>query len=290
MRQVEQREYEFSPLAQVQQWSEVEAGRPLFESLLVFENYPVDPLLEAGQDLRINRVEAKEATNYPLTLIAAAGSKLHLRFLFDRSRFDDPWISRLEGHLARILEGLASGAEGRVVDLGLLTREEEHRLLSDWNETAAEYRREATLTDLFAEQVKGSPERVAVGAGGEERTYRELDVRSSQLGRYLKGLGVGPEVRVGVCLERTVDLPVALLAILKAGGAYVGLDPAYPAERLSFMVSDSGIEVLVTQEGLLGQLPGTDARVVCVDRDWSEVSRESGRPFESRVDLRIWPT
>jgi non-ribosomal peptide synthetase component F len=263
-RQVEQRQYEYSPLADVQKWSEVEAGRALFESLLVFENFPVDPSARPPGDLQIRSPARLERTNYPLLVLALPGDRFRFHLVYDRSRFDDAAIERMESHLTRIVTALAAGLEAPVGELPLLATDEE-RALAGWNETAAAWRRDRTIPELFREQAAVTPDAVAVASGGDSLTYRALAARVDALAARLRALGVGPEARVGVCLQRSLDLPVALLGAMQAGGAYVPLDPAYPSERLAFMVRDAGVQVLLTEESLRDVVPAGHARVLCLD-------------------------
>src|SRR5262249_13916720 len=128
--------------------------------------------------------------------------------------------------------------------------------------------------ELFQQQAKQTPKAVAIRFEQERLTYRELNLRANRLAHHLGKLGVGPETLVGVYLERSTEMVVALLGILKAGGAYLPLDPAYPQERLAFMLEDSGVKVLLTQQRLLGQLPAHQARTLCLDADWERISRE----------------
>jgi amino acid adenylation domain-containing protein len=160
---------------------------------------------------------------------------------------------------------------------------EHHRLLVEWNDTTAEYPVDRCIHELFEAQVQRTPEATALTHAGAHLSYRELEHRANQLGRYLQSLGVGPEVRVGICMERSLEMVVGLLGILKAGGAYVPLDPRYPRERLRLMVESSGIPVLVTQERVLPELPALSARTVCLDRDWSAIAREQPVRPQARV-------
>jgi non-ribosomal peptide synthetase component F len=151
----------------------------------------------------------------------------------------------------------------------LLSKQERHQLLTEWNETAVEYPQEQCIHELFEQQVEHTPEAIALVFATEQVSYRELNERANQLAHYLRQLGVGPEARVGICVERSVEMVVGLLGILKAGGAYVPLDAQYPEERLRFMLADAQVGVLLTQEQLLARLPEHEAQVVCLDRDWS---------------------
>jgi non-ribosomal peptide synthetase component F len=162
----------------------------------------------------------------------------------------------------------------------VLSDDEREQLLVEWNDTAVEYPPEQCIHELFEAQVTRSPEAVALVYEAEQVSYGELNERANQLAHYLRELGVGAEGRVGICVERSVEMVVGLLGILKAGGAYVPLDAQYPEERLRFMLADAQVEVLLTQEQLLGRLPEHEARVVCLDRDWEEIGQQSKENLE----------
>src|SRR3954467_11980221 len=168
-------------------------------------------------------------------------------------------------HYQTLLQAAAEDPALRLSELAVLTAAERDQVLVGWNATAREYPREATLPALFAAQVERTPEAVAVAFEGQALTYRELNREANRLANHLLSLGVGPEVRVGICVERSLEMVVGLLGILKAGGAYVPLDPAYPQERLAFMLVDSQTPVLLTQQHLREKLPGQPAAVVCLD-------------------------
>ena len=193
---------------------------------------------------------------------------------YNTDLFEPATVTRLLGHLRALLEGVAANPELRLSELPLLPADEQRMMLSDWNATAAELPAGETLHGLFEQRVRESPEAIALDMAGERMSYAELDGRASQLARYLRRLGVGPEVLVGLAMERSLDMVVGLLGILKAGGAYVPLDPEYPAERLAYMIQSSGLPVLVTEEKLIESLPRSSARVVALDRAWPEIAAE----------------
>ncbi|HEX8474859.1 MAG TPA: amino acid adenylation domain-containing protein, partial [Pyrinomonadaceae bacterium] len=272
-RQVELRQFEYSPLVQVQGWSEVARGVPLFESLLVFENYPVDASFKQQlAQLSIDNVHKIERTNYPLTLLAVPGTELLLHISYDRRRFSDATIKRMLGHLSTLLEGMVANPTQRLSSLPLLTQTERHQLLVEWNDTATAYPPDISLHELFQQQVARTPDHIAVRFEDEQLSYAELNTRANQLAHRLRAAGVGVETRVGVCVERSIEMVVALLGILKAGGAYVPLDASYPPERLTFMHRDAQVKLLLTQQRLLEALPARDAEVICLDRDWDGIS------------------
>ena len=159
-------------------------------------------------------------------------------------------------------------------ELPLLTDGERRQLLVEWNDTAADYPRDQCIHQLFETQAARTPEAVAVVFEDRQLTYAELNARANQLAHYLRELGVGPEVLVGICVERSLEMVVGLLGILKAGGAYVPLDPDYPPERLAFLLQDTQAPVLLTQQALLERLPPHQAHVVCLDADRQPIAQQ----------------
>jgi amino acid adenylation domain-containing protein len=160
----------------------------------------------------------------------------------------------------------------------MLSESEERQLLLEWNETQRDYPQGIGLHQLIEQQVERTPESIALVSGQQQLSYRELDARSNQLAHYLRSLGVTPDMPVGVLMERSVEMVVALLSILKAGGAYVPLDPQYPQERLAFMADDAKLPVLLAQRHLIDKLSAHGARVLYLDDDWSEIARQSEQP------------
>ncbi|MEJ1929594.1 amino acid adenylation domain-containing protein, partial [Nostoc sp. NIES-2111] len=263
--------YEYSPLMQVQAWSNVPRNLPLFESIVVFENYPMDASLkEWGGNLKVNNIQSLEKTNYPLTVMAVPGTELELKLLYDRRRFDAATITRMLGHFSTLLESIATNPSQQLKDLPWLTVDEKHQFLIDWNNTQAEYPAQC-IHQLFEAQVDKTPDAVAIEFADQQLTYRELNQRANQLAHYLQELGVKPEVLVGVCVERSLEMLIGLLAILKAGGAYLPLDPAHPLERLTYILGDAQVSILLTQQKLPVTLPTTSAKTICLDTDTASI-------------------
>jgi amino acid adenylation domain-containing protein len=197
--------------------------------------------------------------------------------------FERGTAARMAGHLERLLEQVAADPDRRISRLELTTRSERARLLG-WNRTTARYPADRCIHQLFEEQARRTPGAVAVACGGASLPYAELDARANRLARHLRRLGVGPEVRVGVCLERGPELLVSILGVMKAGGAYVPMDPAHPAERIAYMLDDSGVGVVLTQERLRARLPlSAGLAVVAVDSAWDRIGEESAEAVESGV-------
>ncbi|MCA9973778.1 MAG: amino acid adenylation domain-containing protein, partial [Anaerolineales bacterium] len=194
---------------------------------------------------------------------------------YNTDLFDAATIERLAAHLEVLLTAVAAAPEQRLADVPLLTPAERRMLLVDWNQTAMAYPRTACLHELVAETAVARPDAIAVDFEGAQLTYRELDARANRLAHYLQGLGVGPDVLVGLHVERSLEMIVGVLGVMKAGGAYVPLDPAFPADRLAFMLADSGAPVLLTQERLKESLiPENKVRIVCLDADWDAIAQQ----------------
>jgi amino acid adenylation domain-containing protein len=201
-------------------------------------------------------------------------------WVYNAEVLDRESVVKMQKGFTAFLQGIVSDPQQHTSVLPLLTQQERERVLAEWNATQTDYPKETCLHQLFEAQVERAPEAVAVIFEGQHLTYRELNRRANQLAHHLRQLGVGPEVLVGLCVERSLDMMVGLLGILKAGGAYVPLDPAFPAERLAFMLEDSQAAVLVTQQHVLARLTAPGTRVVCLDADAAVLARNSeANPF-----------
>jgi surfactin family lipopeptide synthetase A len=205
------------------------------------------------------------------------------RFTYNTDLFDAATIARMGVHFQTLVQGIVARPDQPLSVLPLLTPAERHRLLVEWNNTQTGFPRDRCVHQLFEASASRTPNATAVVFEKEQLPYCELNRRANQLAHYLLNLGVGPDVLVGICVERSVDMVVGLLGILKAGGAYVPLDPAYPHERLSFMLEDAEVSVLLTQSQLVARLPERRARVVCLDSDWDAVAKESAENPASKV-------
>ena len=284
--QVESEQYSYNSLVDIQGWSEVSRGTPLFESIVVFENYPVDEAVKSpNHSFSIESIHSIEQTNYPLTVIAAPGKQLLVKINYDTSRFDDGAIARMLGHFQTLLEGIVTNPQQRILQLPLLTATEEQQLLVEWNNTQVDYlqNKYKCIHQLFEEQVERTPDAIAVVFENQQLTYNQLNAKANQLAHYLRSLGVGADVLVGICVERSLEMIVGLLGILKVGGAYVPLDTNYPQERLSFMLEDAAVSILLTQQRLIEKLPEHQAKLVCLDTNWQLISQFSQDNFISNV-------
>ena len=247
---------------------------PLFQVMFVLQNAPRAEFKLSGLTLTRMRVETK-TSKFDLTLFATeSAGNLRLAFEYNTDIFDASRIERMLDHLRIVLEGVVRKPETSIEALEILTSAERKRLLVEWNETAAEFAAKS-IPELFEAQVERTPDDVALVFETQQLTYRELNNRANQLAHYLKRCGVGPELLVGVCVQRSLEMVVALLGIMKAGAAYVPLDPAYPIERLRFILENAEARLLLTQESLLTLVPESQAEVISLDSEWLEVSKQS---------------
>jgi amino acid adenylation domain-containing protein len=250
------------------------ARHPLFQISFV-ASPPQTPEWNLSR-IRISRFDLpSRTTEFDLTVRIGIGGKFEITIEYASDLFQAATIARMAGHYQTLLSGIVSNPDQCLSRLPLLTQAERHQLLMEWNNTQANYPRNRCVHQLFEAQADKTPEATAVVFEKQQLTYSELNRRANRLAHHLVKLGVGPDVLVGICVERSLDMVVGLLAILKAGGAYVPLDPAYPLERLSFMLEDAELPVLLTQDRVRRNLPESSARIVCLDTDWNEIEKES---------------
>ena len=236
---------------------------------LKMESLPLSVELKARFDLEVNFWEVSD--------------RLEAVWCYSTDLFDAPTINQMGQHFQNLLTAIAANPNMGIFELSMLSDEERYQLLSLWNETHTDYPSDKCIHQLFEEQVKRTPDAVAVVCSAQQLTYNELNCRANQLAHYLQKLGVKPEELVGICLERSLDMIVGLLAILKVGGAYVPIDPDYPQERISFMLQDTQVKVILTCESLQTSLPNHQSIVVCLDKDWQQINQASQENLNSTV-------
>jgi natural product biosynthesis luciferase-like monooxygenase protein/amino acid adenylation domain-containing protein len=242
---------------------------PLFQVLFILQNTPVHPLALPGLTLEQVDVDAG-AAKFDLTLSLVAGDGGYTGHLeYNTDLFDAATIERLAGHYVSLLESAVTAPDRPIGRLNLLPAPERTELLAQWNDTAVDLPVDATLVSQFEAQVRATPDAKAASFEASTLSYVQLNARANRLARHLRTLGVGPDTFVGIYVERSLEMLVAMLATLKAGGAYLPLDPAYPSDRVAFMLEDSGAPVVLAQARLTSKLPATTATVVRVDADES---------------------
>ena len=208
--------------------------------------------------------------------VVATSRDLHVRFSYRTDSFEHATIERMMGHFLRLLQSAIATPGESVSRLPMLTAAERHQLVVEWNHASVEYKPKKCIHQLVEAQVARTPDAVAVTCEGKSLTYGELNRRANQLAHYLRKRGIGPETLVAMCMERSLDMIVGILGVLKAGGAYLPLDLSYPAERLAFMIEDANPPAVITQKHLEAKLPQHKAEIICIDRDWTAIARESG--------------
>jgi len=270
------RNFEHTPLALIQKWSDIPPGSSLFESVIGFERCG---LTSASEKLRSGwencSIELYENPSFPLTLSGYIDQTMVLDISYNHGRFDDQAIIRLLGHLKVVLGGFIADPGSSIAKVSLLSDAEKNKILIEWNDTRREGPHKKCIHELFESQVELNPEKLAVVYNDEKITYGELNRRSNQLANYLKNIGVGPEVVVGFCLVRSIDLVISILGIMKAGGAYFPLDPAYPDDRLAYLLSDSKISILIINQAIQKKLPGDGVKIIDLESDWVVISQHS---------------
>ncbi|NPC83010.1 non-ribosomal peptide synthase/polyketide synthase, partial [Pyxidicoccus fallax] len=248
---------------------------PLFQVMFALQNTPRGALEMRGLSLRSLAPEDSPA-KFDLDLGLAQTPEGFAGVLqYSTALFDAATATRMVEHLLTLLRAALAHPEQPLASLPLMDEAEQRRLLGEWNATVAPFPADASVHDLFSAQASRTPEALAAVSDSGSLTYAELETRSGLLASHLRQLGVRPGTLVALCMERSLELPVALLAILKAGGAYVPLDPAYPRERLAFMLQDTAAPILLTQQHLRGLLPEGPA-VVCLDSGWETGHIPSG--------------
>ncbi|MGF1737867.1 amino acid adenylation domain-containing protein [Photobacterium satsumensis] len=286
--QVKIMEHEQTPLADIQAWSPLANSEALFDSIVVVENYPMgDVLMKQEGPLAIRSVRFDEITNYPITLIAMPGEQLSFKLVFDPDKVAANAAETMLSHFVCLLESIAAQPDRAVSQLAYLPQDEVAALLAMSRGVEAEYP-SLPLPALVAQQASLLPSAVALKCADQSLTYLQLQQKSDQLAHWLVEQGLGKGDLVGLCMERSVDMVISMLAIMKAGCAYVPLDPDYPAERLGFILEDCEARLVLTQQQLLARLQGLALREVtwcAVDEAWDRIGQYSYLPVDVSVAM-----
>jgi amino acid adenylation domain-containing protein len=281
--QVSSRQYQYTPLQEIQKLTPVSGD--LFDSLLVFENYPVSKVIKQKTwGLKIGNMQMQEQTNYPLTITILSADKTNISFSYNKLILDKEYVTEIRDHFENVLTQIITDEKNSTLsEIKLLTKAEEQKLLFEFNDTASEYPKDKTIVDLFEEQAAKTPDNVAVVFEDKQLTYRELNERSNQLAHYLQSKGVTTETLVPVCIERSIEMIIGILGILKAGGAYVPIDPEYPEERIKFMLEDTAGPVVVSSKENKNRLPlPKEFEIIEIDNDPS-ISKQSKNNLHTNV-------
>ena len=257
---------------------------PLFQVMFVLHNAPIPALEMAGLTFESVVDDNNRNVMFDLVLHATETEEgINGALDYNTDLFEENTICRMVDHLQTLLSRIVANPQQRLSELPLLSESEQHQLLWEWNNTKVEYPRQQCIHQLFETQAEKTPLSVAVVFESEQLTYRELNAKANQLANHLRSLGVKPEVLVGICVERSLEMLIGLLAILKAGGAYIPLDPNYPKERLKFILEDTQAPVLLTQASLLERIPQHKAQVICLDDDYGTIAQQSQKNLPSEL-------
>ena len=256
---------------------------PLFQVIMVLQNTPLGELKFSGLNVESLEIEAFESRFDLVLELNETINGIAGRIEYNTDLFEREWIERMIGHFKVLLEFIISNSKVDISDIEILTSAEKQQLLVEWNDTKVDYPREQCIHQLFEEQVEKTPDNVAVVFEEEKLTYRQLNEKANQLGHYLQKKGVKPESLVGICIDRSLDMIVGLLGILKAGGAYVPIDPAYPKERISFMLEDTECRIVLTKKHI--EQPITSSEILYLDSDWDKIEIESTENVKSNINI-----
>jgi amino acid adenylation domain-containing protein len=269
----------FEKLVEALQTNRDLSYNPLFQVMFVLQNQATDNIWKTEE------LETETAKFDILLSMIESEGELIGTLEYNTDLFNADTISRMIGHFQTLLEGIVKNAYQSISELPILTTVELQTLLVDWNKTQVEYPEFACIHQFFAAQVEKTPDAVAVVFEYQKLTYQELNKKANQLAHYLQKLGVKPDTLVGICMERSLEMVIGILAIMKAGGGYLPLDPSYPPERLAFMLTDAQLSFLLVQTHLVEQLPPHQAKVINVDKNWGEFANYSELNPESNVQL-----
>ena len=254
-------EFEGTPLTEIRKYCDIGINGNMFDSIVVIENYPLDKFIKEKESvLQVSLSSIFEMTNYALTLVISTEENIGLRFIYDPASFEKDTVQRLMEHYSNILMEMVNKPDATISHIEMLSEEEKRHILFDLNNNLMEYPKDATVCSLFEKQVQKTPDHTAVVFGNESMSYRQLNQRANKLAKLLSKKGVGPEVVVGIMLDRSIDMVVSLMAILKAGGAYLPIDINLPVDRVLYMLQNSGAKFLITKQSDVGEIPFTQLR------------------------------
>lgn len=262
---------------------------PIFQIMFSVEKSPISQREFAGLTANSFSIESKTAKfDLDVTVFEEGISELIVQWNYNTDLFNLSAIERMAGHFQALLKGIVIDSKQAISQLPLLTKFEQEQLLIGWNNRATDYSQDKCIQQLFEEQVENTPDAIAVIFQKQQLTYRELNNRANQLAHYLRSQSVAAEQFIGISVERSLEMIVAILGVLKAGAAYIPLDPVYPSDRLSYMIADANISVILTQNKLRSQLSAHQAEFICLDSDWENIAPYSQEnPIKTNTDKNL---
>jgi len=273
--QVASRQCQYTPLHEVQAWAGIQGD--LFDSILIFENYPVSDVIGAKQwSLGIENIQMHEQTNYPLSIGVVSADKINIGFSYNAAILNDQYVQEISAHFEHVLMQMIEGKANRVSEIKIMPDCEEQHIRLDFNKTASAFSNGKSITALFEEQVLTTPGATALVFESTVLSYRQLNEQSNQLANYLQRLGVGKDMLVPICIERGIKMVVGILGILKAGAAYVPVDPEYPLDRINYMLEDMGAEIVLLSNYVQSKIQLKDrGTLINLDTAWNEIMQEA---------------
>ncbi|PMB02622.1 non-ribosomal peptide synthetase, partial [Fischerella thermalis CCMEE 5273] len=285
LKQAEMRQFEYTPLADIRNWSDIPRSSGLFdlyESMVIVENYPFDSALKDGfGSLHVKDLRIKEQMDYPITVYCNMEPDLHFKLLFNQQYVDETEANQMLSHLLQVIQTIVE-SENQVLDqIGILSDRERYQLLVDRNRTMMKYPN-VCFHDCFEKKATEHPHHPAVIQEDVQLSYRELDVRSNQLAHQLIKRGIKPQTPVGVYVDRSIHMVVGILGIMKAGGAFLPIDVDYPGERVEMMLRDAQVSIVLTQADRLSSIQHFEGEALCLDTQWQKIQQEpSMKPLSS---------
>jgi amino acid adenylation domain-containing protein/non-ribosomal peptide synthase protein (TIGR01720 family) len=281
--QIVSRQYQFTPLQEIQSWTGIQGD--LFDNILVFENYPLSEIVGSKEwKLKAGNMKILEQTNYPLNIFINNSEKLEINFSYNTELLKDEYVNEIRDHFENVFRQIISNNDLRLEDIKLLTKAQKEKLLFEFNDTEKEYPDSKCISELFEEQAIQNPDAVAIVFENEQLTYKELDERSNQIAHFLRSKGVKEETLVAICIERSIMMVTGILGILKTGAAFVPIDPEFPADRMSYMLKDSGAKIVLSSKESKSKLQADEnIEIIELDNDWINISKQS----KDKVDIKV---
>ncbi|MCU7520951.1 MAG: amino acid adenylation domain-containing protein [Ignavibacteria bacterium] len=282
--QAEQRKYEYCALTDIQGWSRIPREVPLFDSIIVFENYPASAALSRLKEkISIDEVRSHTRTNYPLTIALGVGEEISIEMAYDESFFDSEEIEALFSHFKALLSSVSLNAEKKLNEISILSDEESNRILREFSHGAdALALEDISIPECFKSVAAIYGNMTACCKNDSKISYRELDEKADRLAHNLISNGLVLEDIVAIVSERSVDMIVSIMAVLRSGGAFLPIDPSYPVDRISYMIEDSDVKLILTQKHLLDKIPVTSKKVILMDSE-EELYSSGGNHTEVKI-------
>jgi amino acid adenylation domain-containing protein len=276
----------FEKIVDILQPERTMSHSPLFQVMFTLQSGQAIDIQYKHSQLILSPIEAHSNTSkFDLTLFMTEDDNyLGGALEYNTDLFDDTTIAGMLEHFGILIESIVNNPDERIANLNMITDEEQNKLLVEWNGIDKKHKFDKDICRIFEQQAEQTPENIALEFEKNKLTYRELNQRINQLAHYLRSFGLNPDELVGVSIERSPEMIIAMLGVLKAGGAYVPVDPDYPQERLAYILEDSGITVLITQQHLIDKLPQHKAKTICLDSDWQKISKNKFSNPQYKLD------